>query len=127
MNDGQAWRKDLRTVTLYLLSSDAKAQIAFLTDVFGATEVMREMDGDRVRHAQLQVGDSMIMIGEASGEYQAIPGAAYMNVDDVDATYARALAAGAETVYPPEDQDYGDRSAGVRDPQGSCWWIAAPA
>lgn len=118
------WRETLRTITLYLLVADADASIAFMQDVFGGELLMREADDSRVRHAQVRIGDSTVMLGQASDGFAAIPGAAYIYVDDVDACFAKAIALGADEIYPPAEQDYGDYCAGVRDPQGTCWWIA---
>ena len=64
------------------------------------------------------------MLGDAHGEHKAMHAMLYVYVDDVDATYQRALAAGATSVQAPTDQFYGDRSGGVKDPCGNLWWIA---
>ena len=118
------WRQNLHSITLYLLVADADASIAFMQDVFGGELQMREADGERVRHAQVCVGDSVVMLGQASEDFAAIPGAAYIFVGDVDACFAKAIALGADEIYPPAEQDYGDYCAGIRDPQGTCWWLA---
>ncbi|MBR9812718.1 VOC family protein [bacterium] len=122
--DDPNWRDPLRTITLYLLVRDGRAQISFIEQVFGGKLTMCEEDDGRVRHAQVQIGDSIVMLGEASGDFAAIPGAAYIYVEDVDACHAKALALGADEVYPPAEQDYGDYCAGIRDPQGTSWWVA---
>lgn len=64
------------------------------------------------------------MMGEPMGEFTAMPTSLYLYVEDADAVYAQALAAGATSVMPPADQFYGDRHGGVRDPNGNIWWIA---
>jgi len=114
-----------RTLTPYLVVADADAEIAFLKAAFGAAErsVDRRPDG-AVMHAELHVGDSLVMLGQAND--QALGAALYLWVPDVDATYARALAAGATSQMPPEDKPYGHRNAGVVDANGITWWIGAP-
>ena len=116
-----------RTVTPYLLVAGADAELAFLKAAFGAQErdVSRNTDGS-IMHAEITIGDSLVMIGQAGGQWQPRDGAFYLWVDDVDATYRRALAAGATSESEPEDKPYGHRNAGVIDPSGLTWWIAAP-
>src|SRR5579875_89712 len=112
------------SVTPYLLVQDAGKLIAFLETAFGARETERTSRPDGgVMHAQVQIGDSMVMMGEPT-DYPAQPASLYLYVEDVDQTYARALAAGAKSVSPPADQFYGDRSGGITDPAGNTWWIA---
>ena len=72
----------------------------------------------------MRIGDSVVMLGDAHGEHKPLQMMLYVYVDDVDATYQRALAAGAASVQAPADQFYGDRSGGVKDPFGNLWWIA---
>jgi PhnB protein len=116
-----------RTVTPYLLVPDADSMLAFLKQAFDATEVQchRNPDGT-IGHAELKIGDSLVMLGQAGGQFKAREGAFYLWVDDVDATYRRALDAGAASESLPEDKPYGHRNAGVVDPAGITWWIAAP-
>ena len=116
-----------RTVTPYLLATDADAEITFLTAAFGATlrECTRTPEG-RVMHAELTIGDSLVMIGQCGPQWPARPCALYLWVDDVDATWRRALDAGGTSESEPEDKPYGHRNAGVNDPDGNTWWIGAP-
>ena len=116
-----------RTVTPYFLVPDASAELAFLKDAFGAVEVTchRHEDGT-VMHAELMIGDSLVMLGQAGGQWQPRSAALYLWVPDVDATYAEALRRGATSESEPEDKPYGHRNAGVIDPNGLTWWIAAP-
>ena len=116
-----------RTVTPYLLVAGADAELAFLKAAFGAQErdVSRNTDGS-IMHAEITIGDSLVMIGQAGGQWQPRDGAFYLWVDDVDATYRKALAAGGTSESEPEDKPYGHRNAGVIDPSGLTWWIAAP-
>ena len=116
-----------RTVTPYLLVSDADAELAFLKTAFGGTEAncQRNPDG-AVMHAEIVIGDSLVMLGQAGGPWKPRPAALYLWVEDVDATYARALQAGATSESEPEDKPYGHRNAGVIDQGGVTWWIGAP-
>jgi len=116
-----------RTVTPYLLVLDADAELAFLRAAFGGTEVSCQRHADKtVLHAEMRIGDSLVMLGQAGGEWKPRGGAFYLWVDDVDATYRKALTAGATSESQPEDKPYGHRNAGVVDSNGVTWWIAAP-
>jgi PhnB protein len=96
-----------------------------MKQAFDAREVERmAMPDGTIRHAEVKVGDSMIMMGDAGGDWKAMPASLYLYVDDADATYRRALQAGATSLMEPADQFYGDRNAGVKDPVGNIWWIA---
>jgi uncharacterized glyoxalase superfamily protein PhnB len=113
------------SVTPYLLVPGVARLIDFLKEAFGATETHRSVGPDgHVMHAQVRIGDSVVMMGEPRGDWQPIPGSLYLYVHDTDATYRRALAAGGTSLMEPADQFYGDRNAGVKDPSGNSWWIA---
>ena len=107
-----------RTVTPRMIVADVDAAVRFLRDVFGAT-------GEVVpgRPADVVIGDSLVMVSDGRDPFPAM---LYVYVDDVEVTYARAVAAGAETLEEPADQPYGDRRAMVRDPQGNVFQIARP-
>jgi PhnB protein len=112
------------TVTPYLIVEGADKLIDFLKQSFDAEETERLASPDgKIMHAEVRIGDSMIMMGEAGGNWTPVPGSIYIYVRDTDATYKRALAAGAASVMEPADQFYGDRNAGVKDPIGNIWWI----
>lgn len=116
-----------RTVTPYLIVPDADAELAFLKAAFGATEANCHRGPDNtVMHAEIEIGDTLVMLGQAGGPWKPRPAALYLWVEDVDATYARALQAGATSESEPEDKPYAHRNAGVIDPNGVTWWIAAP-
>ena len=116
-----------RTLTPYLVVPDADAEMHFLTTAFGATEVSCQRNGDgTVMHAELKIGDSLVMLGQSSSQWKALSAALYLWVPDVDAVYARALESGATSQSAPEDKPYGHRNAGVVDPNGITWWIASP-
>jgi PhnB protein len=119
--------KTYRTLTPYLVVPDADAEIRFLQSAFQATEssCQRNPDGT-VMHSEFLIGDSLIMIAQAGDSWKPLPAALYLWVPDVDATYARALKAGAESESAPEDKPYGHRNAGVVDKNGITWWIGSP-
>lgn len=75
-------------------------------------------------HASARIGDSMIEVSDATQQWRAMASAIHLYVPDTDAAYARALGAGATTLYEPADMFYGERSAGVTDPFGNKWYIA---
>ena len=111
-------------VTPYLVVDDVPALVDFLRAAFDAEERHRTtLDSGRVMHAQVQIGDSPVMMGEAMEGFPALNAALYLYVPDVDAAHARALAAGGESIMEPTDQFYGDRTAGVRGPGGVSWWL----
>jgi PhnB protein len=113
------------TVTPYLVVQDASALIEFLKQAFEAGESHRITGPDeRITHAQLQIGDSVVMLSDASDEYKPMPAMLYLYVDDVDVVYQRAMQAGATSLREPVDEPYGDRVAGIRDRCGNQWWIA---
>ena len=120
-------------VTPYLIVDGASAAIEFYTSVLGATERMRmPAPGDRVGHAELQIGDSVIMLADEAPEMDArapsavggTPVSLYVYVEDVDSVFERAIEAGARALGPVEDRFYGDRSGGFEDPFGHRWHVA---
>lgn len=114
----------LTTVTPYVTVVDAEKVIAFTKEVFGAEEWHRTGGTDWV-HAMMGIGDSALMVaGGAQVRGREIVGALHVYVPDVDATYERALEAGAESIYEPGDRPYGERNSGVKDPAGNLWFIA---
>ena len=74
-------------------------------------------------HAELKIGDSIIMLSDSTPEFMAMASMLYVYVEDVDVVYKKALQAGGTSVSEPKNQFYGDRSAGVRDPLGNHWGI----
>jgi PhnB protein len=114
------------TVTPYLLVQGADKLIDFVKKAFDAKEIDRyAMPDGSVGHAEIRLGDSVIMLSEAMGEeYKPTTAGIHLYVENCDAIYQRALNAGATSTMQPADQFYGDRSAGVKDPFGNHWWIA---
>jgi PhnB protein len=102
-----------------------KRLIDFLKAVFDAKpKFIMEMAGGGLGHAEIRLGDSLVMTGDAMGDHVLPPGSAHVYVPDCDAAYKRAIAAGATGKEEPKDQFYGDRTARVVDPFGNQWSIA---
>jgi len=118
--------ENLHTVTVYFHPIGAQRFIDFVTDAFDGKELMRHAEGEMIMHAKVQIGDSVIELGEARHPSQPLPTAIYLYVNDVDAMYEQALRAGGTSMLAPTDQDYGDRNAWVKDPFDNVWYIAAP-
>ncbi len=113
------------TVTPYLTVQGVPKLIDFLKQAFEAQELERMTQPDgTIGHAEVRIGDSVVMMGEARDEWKPMPSGIYLYVNDTDAVYKRALQAGATSIMEPADQFYGDRSAGVKDSSGNHWWIA---
>ena len=113
------------SVTPYLIVDDAMKLIEFMKQAFDAEEkeLIKAPDGT-VGHAEIKVGDSVIMMGQAGGDWKPMPTGLYLYVADADAAYKKAPEAGATSVSEVADQFYGDRNGGVKDPSGNLWWIA---
>jgi len=121
------------SVTPYLALRDAKAAIDFYKRAFGAELLMSlDMPDGKVAHAEIRIGDSILMLSEESAEWGnkspltlgGSPVFMMIYVPDVDAAFAKALAAGATEVRPVQDQFYGDRAGTLKDPYGYQWTLA---
>jgi PhnB protein len=113
------------TLTPYLVVDGAEKIIKFMKDAFGAQfafEPMKRPDG-KIMHAELKIGDSIVMISDASERAKATSAMLHVYVPNVDAVYQMALKAGGTSVMEPSDMFYGDRSGGVQDPAGNQWHI----
>ena len=122
---GNKMFENFRSVTPHLYATRAGELIDFLRAAFSGEEVYRaEMPDGSIPHAQVRIGDSIIALAGGHGPYQPMPSSLHIYVPDADSVYARAIAAGAESIRPPTDQPYGDREAGVKDPFGNWWFIA---
>ncbi|HEY8401697.1 MAG TPA: VOC family protein [Cytophagaceae bacterium] len=113
------------TVTPYLILKGADKVLQFIQKAFDAKIIneIKNEDGS-IMHAQAQIGNSYIMLAEASENYPAKPSMIYLYVEDVDKVYKKALEAGATSLMPVQNEVYGDRAGGVQDPSGMQWWIA---
>ena len=121
--------KGYRTLTSYITARDAAAVIEFVKQTFDADELFRSGPGSEGGiHSEVRIGDSMVMIGGGTPEYQwkgtPMPTAFHVYVPDCDATYERALVAGATSLTEPKDQEWGERTANVKDASGNFWYIA---
>ncbi len=122
------------TVTPMFMFKDARKAIAFYQRAFGAQELftMPGPDGKGVMHAELRIGDSIIMMGDehpqepckSAETMGGSPISFYVYVENVDAAFPQAVEAGAETRMPVEDMFWGDRTGTVQDPFGYSWMLA---
>ena len=117
--------QDYGTVTPYLIVNGVPRLIDFLRETFHAEERARINDKeDHVGHAEVKIGNSMVMMANPTPQYSPIPSQLYVYVDNVDDAYRRAMKAGGTSEQEPTTQFYGDRTAAVRDPTGNVRWIA---
>jgi PhnB protein len=113
------------TITPYLHVEDVSNLMGFLKHAFDAKTVKSSKLADgTVINAQLKIGDSMIELSEVRGDFQPMPCAMHLYVNDVDAAYKKAVEVGAMSIMEPTNQFYGDREAFVIDPSGNHWYIA---
>ena len=104
------------TVTPYMVVEGASKLLEFLKRAFEAKELQRMAQPDgSIMHAEVKIGDSVVMMGEARGEHKPMPCSIYLYVNDADTVYKRALQAGAASTMEPADQFWGDRTAGVKN------------
>lgn len=123
--DDKSIPKGYHSVTPYLFVRGVADLIDFLILAFDAEEKERmSLPDGVVAHAEVKIGDSIVMLGEASGKHKPLPAMLYLYVNDVDTTFKRALEAGATSIREPRNEFYGDRSGGVQDAFGNQWWIA---
>jgi PhnB protein len=123
----------MQTITPYLLYEDVDAALSFLAKAFGFDEVLRYTGEEGyVNHAEMRLDDAKIYLGDPGEEYRNPKKLGnetvgiYVLVDDVDAHFERAKAAGAEIREEPTDQEYGERRYSARDPEGHEWFFAQP-
>jgi PhnB protein len=112
-----------QAVMPYLILKNATDFMAWAMYVLDASEKMKSFreNGTTIAHAEIFIGESTLMIAEASDAWAVNTAGMFVYVTDVDAAYARALERGATSIMPPADQSYG-RSCGVTDPFGNVWW-----
>ena len=128
----QAKPEGYHSVTPYLIVDGAAEAIRFYEQAFGATEVLRLPMGDKIGHAEVKIGDSHVMLSDEWPEYGKLGPKArgggtaglMIYLEDVDAAFERALAAGGTVERPVENQFYGDRSGTLIDPFGHSWTLA---
>lgn len=120
------WKPDRHSaVSPYLVVADPAATLDFAIRVLGGTELLRHTRPDgSIAHAEVQIDDSVVMVGGAMPGWPAQPSNVHVYVPDVDTVYAAALDYGAESVQAPAQKDDPDRRGGIRDQGGTIWWIA---
>jgi PhnB protein len=116
--------ESLWMVTPFIHPVSAPKYIDFLTRAFGATQLALYEDSGRVAYAAARIGDAVLEMGEPHDAAESPRAGFYMYVEDCDAVYQRAIEAGATSLWPPTDQPYGDRTAGLVDPFGYQWFPA---
>ena len=113
------------TVSPYLIVDGASDTIAFLVGVFGAVELRRFPDAaGKLMHAEVRIDDTVLMVADGGAGWPPMPSHVHVYVSDVDATYKRAIEAGATSVQEPVKKDDDDKRGGVKDAGGTTWWIA---
>ena len=123
-------REGFHTATPFLILKDCAGAIEFYKTAFGATELMRMTDPTgRVWHAEIMIGTSPIMIDDNANVSTPDPDklppvSIHLYVEDADAMFKQAIAAGAKVKRPMADQFYGDRLGGIEDPFGHTWWVS---
>jgi PhnB protein len=112
------------TVTPWIISRDTAGVIDYMTQAFGAEELARVVGEDgAIGHAEVRVGDSIVMLFDARPHWPPTPAFLRLYVDDADETHRRAVAAGGTSVTEVTHMAWGDRGGRVRDPFGNLWWI----
>lgn len=113
------------SITPYLIVNGAAKVIAFMKQAFGAEELFSmPAPGGTIAHAEVKIGDSIIMIADGNEQFPPKPAHLLLYVPNVDEVYKKALAAGARSEREPADQFYGDRSGSVVDSGGNSWYIS---
>ena len=112
------------SLTPYFIVEDADRFMKFLDEALETEIVDVHREDGKMRHAAIRVCGSMIEVSESSEEYPPRVFGIHLYVPDCDAVYARALAAGGESIFEVADMPYGERSGGVTDPCGNHWYIA---
>ena len=120
-------RPGLTAITPYIIVRPAAQFMEFLKSAFDGIEKLRMPAPDgSVMHAEVEIGNGAIEVSDGNEQYPPAPADIHLYVKDVDATYAKALVAGATSLHAPVNQSYGDREASVRDAFGNNWYIATP-
>jgi uncharacterized glyoxalase superfamily protein PhnB len=121
------WKPEGYTsVSVYLAAEGAQRVIDFLKKTFGATDLRRfDTEDGKIMHAEAQIGDTVVMIADAGGNYPAFPVWLHVYVPDAEETYKKALAAGGVSVQEPARKEGDpDRRGGAKNPRGNTWWIS---
>lgn len=115
----------MRTVTPFIVVNQASMLMEFIKNAFDG-KITAQMTGEdgKVMHANVTIGDSIIMVSDANEKNAPMPCMLYLYVEDVDKVYQQALKAKGQSLREPTNEFYGDRSAGIKDPWDNQWWIA---
>lgn len=117
-----------RTVTPYVIVSDVHEEIDFIQKVFGAEGTVHGLGSAGGFHSEYRIGDSMLMIGGggkgSKWKGTPVPAVFHLYVENVDRVYQQAMQAGAVSLMPPMDMEYGERGAGIEDVSGNHWYLA---
>ncbi|MCW2918883.1 MAG: extradiol dioxygenase [Actinomycetia bacterium] len=112
------------TVTPWIISRDTAQLIAYAKEAFDAEELARIVGDDgSIGHAEVRIGDSVVMMFDAKPDWPPTPGFLRLYVEDADAVHRQAVAAGGTSVTDVTHLYFGDRAGRVRDPLGNLWWI----
>ena len=114
------------SVNPYIVVTEVEGLLDFLREVLGGVERgEREVSADgTIGHAEVEIGDSVVMLSEATTACPSRPSVCFAYVEDVDSVVRKAVAAGAELILEPTDQPWGDRVGGFHDPFDNRWWVA---
>jgi len=112
------------TVTPYFFVEEADRFLAFLAHGLGGVEVSRHMNGDRIANAQVRLGNSTVMVSEASTAFPAMPASYYLYVENADEAMTKAIAAGGIKIMDVANMPYNDRQGGIKDQFGNLWWLS---
>ncbi len=116
----------LGTITPYFTVKNADAFIEFLITVFGGKLIKENRyDDGSIQHARVCIGNSIVMLNQSTHEYPANVSQIHLYVNDVKHTYKIALEQGGSSLMLPNKRPHGDQMAGIKDPCGNVWWIAA--
>jgi PhnB protein len=125
MSESAGKPKGYNSASPYLIVDGAGETIEFLAKVFDASELQRFADpSGKVMHAEVRIDDTVVMLADGNEGFPAVPAHVHIYVPDVDATYERAIAAGATSVQEPVKKDDPDKRGGIKDAGGTTWWIA---
>lgn len=115
------WNRD---VSPHFLVDDVEAEIQFIQNVFDAEIIEAPKMNGKVFHAELKIGDSVVMIGRSGKDFPARQGSAYVYTKDVQKVFDKALSHGAKSIVEPQETPWGNIDSGFDDPQGNRWWVA---
>jgi uncharacterized glyoxalase superfamily protein PhnB len=114
------------TVAPWVVTDDTGALLDFVTAAFGGVEIGRVSTADGlIGHAEIRVGDTVVLAFDRRPEWPALPSLLRVFVDDADAAFGRAVAAGATVVTGLDDNAFGQRGGRIRDPFGNIWWVVS--